>query len=505
MTTPKKEGRLPLEIIEFFNQPGGHSLIVKGPAGTGKTTFALQLTEELGEVAASHYLSARVSDESLFNQFAWLRERLKPSGLQTGLKPSAGGTKVTRSALDQLEGNIEKGEESDEERPADEGTSGADVRDGFIDITLGYDLPEIEAAYDFVNERLPSRSLALIDSIDALAEHYGITASKLINVLQRDLVEGSKQNVVYVLEGSGETRLDYLGDGVLSLASTEHEGRRLRVMTIEKLRGQQVRQHRYLYTLDAGRLTAFKIPLRSKTGKPQRWRPIPDPSKEALSTGMAALDSLIGGFVPGRVLAFVIANDVPSDYVDALRTSMISNFVALGRGVAHVPPRKGTVDYLREIAVPYLDPVAFDAHVRVFETASLGGAEQSPNALPLEGHQPETDLKWSNVEYRLPHSGRPFLALMAFDTLESVYGEKVLEQMPGVLASVRRARDVFVGFATPKSVSAPKLSNLASVVLHVDSIQGSVVVYGEKPYTGLYSLSFDHGSGVPQAQLVPIV
>src|SRR5438046_9648188 len=79
-------GRIPREVVEFFNAAGGHSLIVKGPAGTGKTTFALQLTEELGEVSASHYLSARVSDESLFRQFIWLKERLKPAGLQTGLK-----------------------------------------------------------------------------------------------------------------------------------------------------------------------------------------------------------------------------------------------------------------------------------------------------------------------------------------------------------------------------------------------------------------------------------
>src|SRR5207247_1884517 len=77
-------GRIPREIVEFFNAPGGHSLIAKGPAGTGKTTFALQLTEELGEVTASHYLSSRVSDESLFRQFVWLEERPKPAGLQSG-------------------------------------------------------------------------------------------------------------------------------------------------------------------------------------------------------------------------------------------------------------------------------------------------------------------------------------------------------------------------------------------------------------------------------------
>ncbi len=110
-----KAGRIPREVIEFFNQPGGHSLIVKGPAGTGKTTFALQLTEELQEVAASHYLSSRVSDESLYNQFPWLRDRLKPAVLQAVPPSTKVNTKVLRTALDQLEGKIELGEETGED------------------------------------------------------------------------------------------------------------------------------------------------------------------------------------------------------------------------------------------------------------------------------------------------------------------------------------------------------------------------------------------------------
>src|SRR5437016_11325979 len=77
-SVPPPTGRIPREIVEFFNAPGGHSLIVKGPAGTGKTTFALQLTEALGEVTTSHYLSSRVSDESLYRQFTWLKDRIKP-------------------------------------------------------------------------------------------------------------------------------------------------------------------------------------------------------------------------------------------------------------------------------------------------------------------------------------------------------------------------------------------------------------------------------------------
>src|SRR5213592_3602341 len=290
-------GRIPREVVEFFNAAGGHSLIVKGPAGTGKTTFALQLTEELGEVSASHYLSARVSDESLFRQFIWLKERLKPAGLQTGLKGRL-GSKVARNALDQLEGKLMEGKEGDDEEP--EAIGSGEVKGNFLEVPLGFALPELEDAYTFVDDRIPERSLVLIDSIDALAEHYGIPAGRLITVLQKDLVEGSKQNVLYVLESSGETRLDYLGDGVVSLASMDHQGRRLRVLTIEKLRGQQIQQHRYLYTLDGGRLTAFDIREEVRPVKPQLWKPFKDLSKDAVSFGLEPLDHLTGGLHRGE-------------------------------------------------------------------------------------------------------------------------------------------------------------------------------------------------------------
>jgi KaiC/GvpD/RAD55 family RecA-like ATPase len=495
-------GRIPREIVEFFNASGGHSLIVKGPAGTGKTTFALQLTEELNEVAASHYLSSRVSDESLYRQFVWLKDRLKPAGLQTGAKGKS-GSKVARFALDQLEGKIAEGKEGDDEEP--ESIGSGEVKGNFLEVTLGFDLPELEAAYDFVHNRMPERSLILIDSIDALGEHYGVPASRLITVLQKDLVEASRQNVLYVLESSGETRLDYLGDGVVSLASSEYQGRRLRVMTIDKLRGQQVRHHRYLYTLDGGRLTAFDIHEEIRPVKPQMWKAVPDLAKDRFSTGLESLDRLTGGLVRGRVVAFEISTAVPADYVDWLRTAFICNFVAHNRGVAHVPPRKGGAEFLRELVAPHLPEGAFDTHVRVFESATLGTADVSRNVLHMEGTNVGPDLKWSNVEFQLPKSERPFLTLFAFDTLESVYGEKVVEEMSGVFSSIRRAKDLLVGFVTPQSRSAARLENLAHIVLHMDSVNGSVVLFGQKPYTELFNLSWDWSAGVPKAILRPIV
>ncbi|MGI0150086.1 MAG: gas vesicle protein GvpD basic region 2 domain-containing protein, partial [Thermoplasmata archaeon] len=262
---------------------------------------------------------------------------------------------------------------------------------------------------------------------------------------------------------------------------------------------------RYLYTLDGGRLTAFDIREEVRPVKPQVWRPVPDLSKDAVSLGLEPLDRLTGGLSRGRVVAFEISNAVPADYVDWLRTAIICNFVSQNRGVAHVPPRKGSAEFLRELVSPHMPAGSFDAHVRVFESATLGSADVSRNVLHMEGTNVASDLKWSNVEFQLPKSERPFLALMAFDTLESVYGEKVVDEMSGVFASVRRAKDVLIGFVTPQSASAAKLENLAYAVLHVDSVNGSVVLYGQKPYTELFNLSWDWSGGVPKAKLRPIV
>src|SRR5512137_938398 len=67
----------PKEIVKFLSSPGGHSLILRGMAGTGKTTLALQMIEELASIEQSYYMSTRVSDQSLFNQFPWLLDKVK--------------------------------------------------------------------------------------------------------------------------------------------------------------------------------------------------------------------------------------------------------------------------------------------------------------------------------------------------------------------------------------------------------------------------------------------
>ena len=501
----RQETGIPEELLQFFASIGGHSLIVKGAAGTGKTTFALQLVEELGEGGRAFYMSIRVGDVSLYRQFPWLekqRERLKVAGDRGPRAEDTPAGKVDRTELHKLEGRVEMGKEGDESY--EKHGEGEIASDSLI-FDLGSDLPEIDLAYDEVERNLPEPTLVLVDSIDGLSERYGIVASKLINTLQKDLVERGNALVVYVIENSGETRLDYLGDGVVSFRSEEHAGRRLRTMTIEKLRGTEIRQHRYIYTLKDGRIHAFANRPSAPPAKAGPWVPVSDREDGSVSWGHEALDQIAGGLRAGAMVALEIDPDVPSAFVNGIKAGIICNFAALGRGVAYVPSQKSSTEIVRDWIGPHLPEGAFDDRVRVFESSPLGTLEGGKNALHMEGSNVDTDLKWSNVEYRLPGSKHPFLSFVAFDTLESVYGDHVFEQMTGHLSAVRRSRDLFIGHVSPMTKTTPKLANLAHIHMRVQNVNGSILLFGQKPYTELFNLSLTYPRGAPKLVLTPIV
>ncbi len=279
--------RIPLEVMDFLRAPGGHSLIIKGDAGSGKTTFALQLIEELEEEQPEYFLSSRVSDEALFKQFPWLREKVRRQEvLKAGkaflrakqcdpsesdiehqgrvftakrflktISTSSQEPMVVRSELKRLEGLIESGGlDFDDE---------VDIDDDGLTINLGMILPELEIAYDIAEMNLPQKTLVILDSIEGLSERYGISSKRILNVLQKDLVENSGTNVIYILETSEKTELDYLGDGVIVLENIEVKGRKLRHMRIDKLRGARIDRCTISPSMTAGSRRSIQSRIRA--------------------------------------------------------------------------------------------------------------------------------------------------------------------------------------------------------------------------------------------------
>ena len=522
-------GRLPPELIKFLEASGGHSLVIKGEAGTGKTTLALQLIETMTGSQNQYYLSSRVSDESLFRQFPWLKEsseRIKllkaskafllhmgsgkqpsvsvqaPNSEQSDLTPAiellrafneeSEKLTVDRTELHRLEGQIEEGTVSASE---DFIPSRVSLDSSSIELVLGRLLPELEVAYDRVEESLPDRSLIVIDSIDGLSEKYDISAERLLTVIQKDIVEGSGANVVYVLESSGGTHMDYLGDGVVYMSANEVSGRRIRLISLDKMRGVKVDRHKYNFTLVNGRLETFPPSPNVLPHSRRQWKPTPSPGAESASFGSRQLDSIFGGLQYGSVTLLEVGENVPSIYSDIIQDALVATFAHRGNGVAWIPSRKASYDMLHDRISGMIGEDRFERNVRIFEHSTAAPTDV-PYLISLEGNKLLTDLKWETIEYNLSECNHPFLSLLGFDILESMYGKEddkgFLDGLVEHVGAIRRGNHVMVAQALSSSRTYLQwLSDISLLHVKLENIEGTVMMYGLKPYTQFFGMMPD--------------
>jgi KaiC/GvpD/RAD55 family RecA-like ATPase len=486
--------RIPQEVYNFFTNPGGHSLVLRGNAGAGKTTLALQIIEDLSAIERSYYFPTRVSDQALFAQFPWLKEkmeklRLPPARLSKQRSNSNGQVvDLHRDGLGTLKGI---------------GPTKALNSKTTMQVSIGKDMEEIENLYEVIEDRLPERTLLVIDSLDALAERNGLTCIKLLSSIQKDIVEGYGSNVLYVLE-SPEPMLDYLGDGVIKVSLSEHQGRRLREIEILKLRGTEIQQPKYLCTLKGGKMRSFGYWWERNLAK-KSWMPIPD-GEGRVSTGILDMDHLLqGGIERSAVVMVELGTGVPLSVASTFEASLVSNFISHGRGVIWIPVRKASAESVRNRVSSHVPKEQFDRLVKVPELASSLGPGYVPCVLPVEGSNAGSDLKWQNISYALQGAAQPYLSLIGFDTLESMYGVGVMESLVDHLTAIRRNGGVFVGMVTPSSASASRLADLATVTLRIERIGGTVVLYGEEPFTECNAMALMEQERGGNIGLTPIV
>src|SRR5579863_5918400 len=71
-------GKIPSDLVNFLKQDT-YSLIIKGLAGTGKTTLALTILSEMQIKTDCLYISTRISPDQLFQYYPWLKESFSDS------------------------------------------------------------------------------------------------------------------------------------------------------------------------------------------------------------------------------------------------------------------------------------------------------------------------------------------------------------------------------------------------------------------------------------------
>ena len=504
-------GGVPPEVLTFLSGKGGRSLIVKGGAGTGKTTFGLELLERVGKPQQSYYLSTRVGDEALYRQFPWLkatemRARILDAGKLFLEAVSAGGRGGSPELPEGEQRKIQAAREVMRTFGEERGPPTRVDRTHLAALLKRNPMPEVENVYNRIEKALPEKSLLVIDSLEGVTHKYGLEMEEFVMALQKDLVEGSNANVVMVLEKPEAGGIEYLVDGLLSIQREELDERRVRHLRLEKLRATPIARPRYAVTLNNGRFEALGFSPNGHASTPSAWRPLPDPEK-FYSTGIPDFDRLLGGgFRRGSFNAFEVDVNVGIDDYYMLFTPSLLNFLSQGRGIIAVLAAGESHENLRDTLTKHTAPHVFDTRVRIADYTA--NETDLSYIVPMAKFGREDALRamvTAEKAARGPEQ-KPFLEYTAFDTLESLMGDQVAIRM--YFHGVQRTKlvgNLGIGLLKPGLLVSSEILNMMDTYFRIINIDNAPCIYGIRPRTTIYSISIDPEKGAPYAKLTPIV
>jgi KaiC/GvpD/RAD55 family RecA-like ATPase len=480
------EGRpsrsFPESIRDFFQEPSARSLLVKGASGTGKTTFVLQMMEDVLPLDTSIYFSTRVSDEALYSHFKWLKEK---EWRESILDASKEVLKVMRatSTPEELEEMAEKREILDASKdflstiyPADE-PQRLVVRSRLDKLCENYPLRELEKLYDSLERKLPQRCYVVVDSLEGIAEKWEVPVTKVMSALQKDLVEGTNISVVAVIEGEGDNSLDFLVDGTTTLHRSQLNGHFIRELEIHKLRGMMLKTSRWMFTLMGGhfRLLPPHPPLDRVLEGPAI---AVDDTDVGFSTGHPTLDVYLGGGIPaGSRVLLEVGQHIPNDVVSMITTPMACNFLLHGRGVMIVPEGGETAEDYRTKYSNLVESSFVEENMRVAEKINPSRDQNKPYIVPLEYSDAIKDFGiWDKSSMQLrERTGTGPLRILGLETQESRFPvEEIREVISLVSESVRADGGVLVTVAKPGLVDATqRVANTSSVHMKLARVDNS--------------------------------
>jgi len=461
-STKETNGDSPMHIPEeltHFIQRDTYSLLIKGFAGTGKTTLALTILKTLGSKNNFFYISTRISPKQLFQYYPWLNDFVEE------FKPKSANVASDHEVMPSFE----------------------DAR-----------LDEPESLFERITNQLMDikSPIIIIDSWDAIASFMDREARLNNERVLQTWRERAGAKLIFISEHPADTTLDFLVDGIVELKQSYYNNVKVRQMFLLKLRGIRINRPSYIYTLENSMFRSF-APYR-----PINFQPCKRITADALElatgdhirSGFPILDAALGSGFPRKGLVLLeLDSHMNMTIAVAFLERIVSNFVSNGNPVLFQP-----FDWIDlSTIMRFFEPSMPASKKSFFKILRAGKTNKiSDNIISLGKSQGSDPLLAAVLKMKQKHPDKLLLNIMWTDVMQRLYGAKRMRSgMKNILSNMRANADLSIAVIRYSQGDILELlSEVSDVRLRFMMINDTLFLQSLVPSSALYSLVFNERS-----------
>jgi KaiC/GvpD/RAD55 family RecA-like ATPase len=469
---------IPCELMQFV-QRNTYSLLIKGSAGTGKTTLSLTILRALKVKSNFFYISTRISPKQLFSYYPWLGKFV-------------GRPKISES--DEISG---------------QGYNLSSFEDARLD--------EPESLFERITNQLMDvkAPIIIIDSWDAIASFMDKEARLNNERVLQIWRERAGAKLIFINENPNDTTLDFLVDGIVELERKFYDNMVIRQIFLSKLRGIMINKPSYIYSLNDGifrsydayqpgdfSVTISRVPFSRSENPPSSL-----PEDLHIKSGYQELDDILGGgFIKKGIILIDMDSNVNTGVAMAFLSSIMSNFIRTSNPILFHPfdgmDPKEAISYLKLER----DKDTYESKlIKIF--CHVGRIEQKPD------HNVTQCQEYGRLKKHFE-----FFHDVVIKTKQE-YPNKLLLNIMGtnIAQKINRYREIggidlfpFIRANTDLSLivsrhSQNTLSEICDVYLRFLILNGSLFLQSLIPWRHLYAVLPHVSSGNNRIKLHPVV